>query len=294
MAIYKGSGVAIITPMNSDQTVNYNKLEELVNYHIDNGTDAIIIVGTTGEASTLTVQEHIDCIHKTVEFAKGRIPVVAGTGSNCTETAVGITKEAREAGADAALVVSPYYNKASQKGLVMHFSKIADSCDIPIILYNIPGRTGVNIQPETIATLVKTKSNIVGVKEATGDFGQVARTMNLLDGNVEFYSGEDAMVIPLLSMGGMGVISVMANIIPKDTHDMCQAFFDGDTAKAAKMQRDVVPLVDALFCEVNPIPVKEAMNLMGKEVGPFRLPLCEMEPANLERLKKAMKDYGIL
>lgn len=294
MPIYKGSGVAIITPMNEDESVNYDKLEELVNFHVDNGTDSIIIVGTTGEGSTLTEEEHIACIKRTVEFAKGRIPVVAGTGSNCTATAVELTKHARECGADAALVVSPYYNKTTQKGLLAHFSAIADSCDIPIILYNIPGRTGVTIQPETIATLIKTKSNIVGVKEASGDFGAVAKTMNLLDGNIEFYSGEDAMVVPLLSMGGMGVISVTANIIPQYTHDMCQAFFDGDTAKAAKMQRDVVPLVDAMFCEVNPIPVKVAMNLMGMNVGPLRLPLCQMEPANEAKVKTALENFGLI
>lgn len=294
MPIYKGSGVAIITPMNEDESVNYDKLEELVNFHVDNGTDSIIIVGTTGEGSTLTEEEHIACIKRTVEFAKGRIPVVAGTGSNCTATAVELTKHARECGADAALVVSPYYNKTTQKGLLAHFSAIADSCDIPIILYNIPGRTGVTIQPETIATLIKTKSNIVGVKEASGDFGAVAKTMNLLDGNIEFYSGEDAMVVPLLSMGGMGVISVTANIIPQYTHDMCQAFFDGDTAKAAKMQRDVVPLVDAMFCEVNPIPVKVAMNLMGMNVGPLRLPLCQMEPVNEAKVKTALENFGLI
>lgn len=294
MPIYKGSGVAIITPMNEDESVNYDKLEELVNFHVDNGTDSIIIVGTTGEGSTLTEEEHIACIKRTVEFAKGRIPIVAGTGSNCTSTAVELTKHARECGADAALVVSPYYNKTTQKGLLAHFSAIADSCDIPIILYNIPGRTGVTIQPETIATLIKTKSNIVGVKEASGDFGAVAKTMNLLDGNIEFYSGEDAMVVPLLSMGGMGVISVTANIIPQYTHDMCQAFFDGDTAKAAKMQRDVVPLVDAMFCEVNPIPVKVAMNLMGMNVGPLRLPLCQMEPANEAKVKTALENFGLI
>lgn len=294
MPIYKGSGVAIITPMKADESVNYDKLHELVNFHIDNGTDSIIIVGTTGEGSTLTEEEHIACIKKTVEFAKGRIPIVAGTGSNCTRTAVELTRDAKECGADAALVVSPYYNKSTQKGLIAHFSAVADASDLPIILYNIPGRTGVTIQPETIATLIKTKKNIVGVKEASGDFSAVARTMNLLDGNVEFYSGEDAMVVPLLSMGGIGVISVTANVIPQYTHDMIQAFFDKDVEKAAKMQRDVVPLVDAMFCEVNPIPVKVAMNLMGMDVGPLRLPLCQMEPANEAKLKKALEDFGLI
>lgn len=293
MPIYRGSGVAIVTPFKNDGSVNYDKLEELVNFHVDNHTDAIIIMGTTGECATLTEEEHITCIEKTVEFVKGRIPVIAGTGSNCTSTAAALTADAKRAGADAALVVSPYYNKSTQKGLIQHFSHIADAADIPVILYNIPSRTGVNITPETIAILVKTKSNIVGVKEATGDFSQVVRTMNLLDGNIEFYSGEDAMVIPLLSMGGLGVISVSANIIPKDVHDMVMAYLDGDREKAARMQWQQVPLVDALFCEVNPIPIKHAMNLMGMNAGPLRLPLCEMEETTLNRLKKAMTDYGL-
>lgn len=294
MSVFKGSGVAIITPMNQDESVNYDKLEELVNFHIDNDTDSIVIVGTTGEGSTLTLEEHLKCIEKTVEFVKGRIPVIAGTGSNCTATACELTKDARNVGADAALIVSPYYNKSTQKGLIKHYSTIADACDIPIILYNIPGRTGVNIQPDTIAELFKTKENIVGVKEATGDFAQMARTMYLTDGMIEFYSGEDAMVVPLLSMGGLGVISVVANIAPKNVHDMIMSYFQGDGATAMKMQREMIPLVEALFCEVNPIPVKHALNLMGMDVGPLRAPLCEMEPANLEKLKKAMKEYGII
>ena len=267
MAVFKGAGVAIVTPMNADQSVNYDKLEEIIEEQIAGGTDAIVIVGTTGEGSTLSMEEHSECIKKAVEFTKHRIPVVAGTGSNCTETAIQLTQEAEEHGADAALVVTPYYNKATQKGLVKHYSAIADSTKLPLILYNVPGRTGTNIAPEM---------------------------MRLCDGDLELYSGEDGLVVPILSLGGIGVISVVSNIAPHDVHEMVMSFLNGDIEKSRKMQLRELPLVDALFCEVNPIPVKTAMNLMGKEVGPLRLPLCDMEPANLERLKKAMKDYGLL
>ncbi|MCI6649377.1 MAG: 4-hydroxy-tetrahydrodipicolinate synthase [Lachnospiraceae bacterium] len=294
MAVFKGAGVAIVTPMNADQSVNYDKLEEIIEEQIAGGTDAIVIVGTTGEGSTLSMEEHSECIKKAVEFTKHRIPVVAGTGSNCTETAIQLTQEAEEHGADAALVVTPYYNKATQKGLVKHYSAIADSTKLPLILYNVPGRTGTNIAPETVATLHKTKKNIVGVKDATANLAQTSEMMRLCDGDLELYSGEDGLVVPILSLGGIGVISVVSNIAPHDVHEMVMSFLNGDIEKSRKMQLRELPLVDALFCEVNPIPVKTAMNLMGKEVGPLRLPLCDMEPANLERLKKAMKDYGLL
>lgn len=294
MAVFKGAGVAIVTPMNADQSVNYDKLEEIIEEQIAGGTDAIVIVGTTGEGSTLSMEEHSECIKKAVEFTKHRIPVVAGTGSNCTATAIQLTQEAEEHGADAALVVTPYYNKATQKGLVKHYSAIADSTKLPLILYNVPGRTGTNIAPETVATLHKTKKNIVGVKDATANLAQTSEMMRLCDGDLELYSGEDGLVVPILSLGGIGVISVVSNIAPNDVHEMVMSFLNGDIEKARKMQLRELPLVDALFCEVNPIPVKTAMNLMGKEVGPLRLPLCDMEPANLERLKKAMKDYGLL
>ena len=294
MAIFKGAGVAIVTPMNADESVNYDKLEEIIEEQIAGGTDAIVIVGTTGEGSTLSMEEHSECIKKAVEFTKHRIPVVAGTGSNCTATAIQLTQEAEEHGADAALVVTPYYNKATQKGLVKHYSAIADSTKLPLILYNVPGRTGTNIAPETVATLHKTKKNIVGVKDATANLAQTSEMMRLCDGDLELYSGEDGLVVPILSLGGIGVISVVSNIAPNDVHEMVMSFLNGDIEKARKMQLRELPLVDALFCEVNPIPVKTAMNLMGKEVGPLRLPLCDMEPANLERLKKAMKDYGLL
>ncbi|MGN0270838.1 MAG: 4-hydroxy-tetrahydrodipicolinate synthase [Candidatus Weimeria sp.] len=294
MAVFKGAGVAIVTPMNADESVNYDKLEEIIEEQIAGGTDAIVIVGTTGEGSTLSMEEHSECIKKAVEFTKHRIPVVAGTGSNCTATAIQLTQEAEEHGADAALVVTPYYNKATQKGLVKHYSAIADSTKLPLILYNVPGRTGTNIAPETVATLHKTKKNIVGVKDATANLAQTSEMMRLCDGDLELYSGEDGLVVPILSLGGIGVISVVSNIAPNDVHEMVMSFLNGDIEKARKMQLRELPLVDALFCEVNPIPVKTAMNLMGKEVGPLRLPLCDMEPANLERLKKAMKDYGLL
>ncbi len=294
MAVFKGAGVAIVTPMNADESVNYDKLEEIIEEQIAGGTDAIVIVGTTGEGSTLSMEEHSECIKKAVEFTKHRIPVVAGTGSNCTATAIQLTQEAEEHGADAALVVTPYSNKATQKGLIAHYSAIADSTKLPLILYNVPGRTGTNIAPQTVATLRKTKKNIVGVKDATANLAQTSEMMRLCDGDIELYSGEDGLVVPILSLGGIGVISVVSNVAPHDVHDMVMSFLNGDIEKARQIQLRELPLVDALFCEVNPIPVKTAMNLMGKEVGPLRLPLCEMEPENLERLKKAMKDYGLL
>lgn len=294
MAIFKGSGVAIVTPMKDNLDVNYDKLEELVNFHIDNGTDAIIICGTTGESATLSMEEHRKTIKSCVEFAKGRIPVVAGTGSNNTRIAIRHAKEAEEDGADAALIVTPYYNKATQAGLINHYSMIADETKLPIILYNVPSRTGTNIAPETVATLFKTKSNIVGLKEATGNMAQASKTMALCDGKLELYSGEDGLVVPLMSIGAIGVISVIANIAPKKTHEMVTNYLNGKCDEALKTQFESLNLVDALFSEVNPIPVKKALNLMGKNVGPLRPPLCEMSDENAKVLEKAMKDYGLL
>ena len=262
MAIFKGSGVAIVTPMKENLDVDFDKLEELINFQIDNGTDAIIIAGTTGESSTLTMEEHRRVIQAAVEFTKHRVPVVAGTGSNCTRTAIHLTKEAEEDGADAALIVTPYYNKATQKGLIAHYGQIASETKLPIILYNVPGRTGCNLMPETVATLVKENENIVGLKEATGNMAQASKTMYLCDGKLEMYSGEDGLVVPLLSIGGLGVISVIANIAPRQTHDMVMSYLEGDLEKARQMQLKSLPLVDALFSEVNPIPVKKALNLM--------------------------------
>ena len=294
MPIFTGSGVAIVTPMKENLEVNYEKLEELIEFHVSHGTDSIIITGTTGESSTLTMEEHRKVIKAAVDFTKHRIPVVAGTGSNCTKTAIQLTKEAQEDGADAALIVTPYYNKASQAGLVSHYSQIAQETTLPIILYNVPGRTGCNLLPETVATLVKNNDNIVGLKEATGSMAQASKTMYLCDGDLELYSGEDGMVVPLLSIGGIGVISVIANIAPQETHDMVSAYLTGDHKRALELQMKALPLVEALFSDVNPIPVKRAMNLMGMEVGSLRSPLCEMGDAAAQVLENAMREYGLL
>ncbi|MCI5648459.1 MAG: 4-hydroxy-tetrahydrodipicolinate synthase [Fusicatenibacter sp.] len=293
MAIFKGAGVAIVTPMTETKEINYEKLGELIEEQIAGGTDAIIICGTTGESSTLTHEEHLEAIRYTIEKVNHRIPVVAGTGSNCTETAIYLSQEAEKYGADGLLLVSPYYNKATQKGLIAHYTSIANSVSIPIILYNIQSRTGVNIAPETIAYLYKNVENIVGVKEASGNISQVAKIMQLTDGKIDLYSGNDDQVIPLLALGGCGVISVLSNIAPRQTHDMAMKFLEGDVAGAREIQLKAIPLIEALFCEVNPIPVKAALNLMGKEVGPLRPPLTEMEPANQQRLAAAMKEFGI-
>lgn len=294
MAVFEGAGVALVTPMNADGEVNYKKLEEILEEQIAGGTDAVIVCGTTGEASTLTHEEHLEVIRYSCQVVAKRIPVIAGTGSNCTETAIYLSQEAEKAGADAVLVVSPYYNKATQNGLIAHFTAVADSISIPVILYNIPGRTGVNIQPQTIVTLCKTVKNIVGVKEASGNFSHIAQLMSLADGCVDLYSGNDDQIVPLLSLGGKGVISVLSNVAPKQTHDICAAYFAGEVKKSMELQLNAIPLITELFREVNPIPVKAAMNLMGKDVGGLRMPLSEMEPQNQEMLKKAMEEYGLL
>lgn len=294
MAIFTGAGVALVTPFREDESVNYEKLSELIEEQIKKGTDALIICGTTGEASTLSHEEHVEVIDYAVKAVKGRIPVVAGTGSNCTETAVYLSKEAEKSGADGLLIVTPYYNKATQKGLITHYTMVAESVSLPIIMYNVPGRTGCNILPETAVTLAKNVKNIVGIKEATGNLSQVARLMALADGCIDLYSGNDDQIVPMLSLGGKGVISVLSNVAPTQTHDICARFFDGDVEGSRNMQLDAIPLIDALFSEVNPIPVKEAMNLMGMQAGPLRRPLSPMEPQNKERLEKAMKAYGLL
>ena len=294
MAVFKGAGVAIVTPMHEDGSINYEKLEELIEYQIANSTDAIIICGTTGESSTMTHGEHLKTIKFAIDKTAGRVPVIAGTGSNCTETAIMMSKEAASYGADALLLVTPYYNKATQKGLIAHYTAIADAVpETPIILYNVPSRTGCNILPETAAALCKNVKNIVGIKAASGDLSQIAKMMSLADGSIELYSGNDDQVLPILSLGGQGVISVLSNVAPRETHDMVMKYLEGDLDGARKLQLDMIPLISALFCEVNPIPVKTALNLMGKEVGPLRMPLCEMEPANQEKLAKAMRDAGI-
>ncbi len=294
MSVFTGAGVAIVTPFHEDGSVNYDKFAEIIEEQIAQGTDAIIVCGTTGESACLSEEEHVDVVKFCIERVNHRIPVVAGTGSNCTDTAVHLSRDAEAYGADAVLTVSPYYNKATQNGLFAHYKKIADSIKIPMILYNVPSRTGCNIAPETVVRLCREVSNVAGVKEASGNIGQVVKLMSMADGKVDLYSGNDDQIVPLLSVGGLGVISVLSNVAPKQTHDICQKFFDGDIAGAAKAQLDAIPLIDALFCEVNPIPVKTAMNLMGKDVGPLRMPLSPMEPQNVEKLKKAMTEYGIL
>ena len=294
MAVFEGAGVAIITPMKANGEVNYDNFGEIIDYQVENGTDSIIVCGTTGEASTLTYEEHIECIRYTVDRVHKRIPVIAGTGSNCTQTAVYLSKSAMACGADAVLVVSPYYNKATQKGLISHFSTVAGAIDIPVLLYNIPGRTGCNILPETVAYLAKNVENIVGIKDATGDISQVAKMMYLCGDSLDLYSGNDDQIVPILSLGGKGVISVLSNVAPKETHDIVAKFLEGDTKGSLELQMKYLPLVKALFSEVNPIPAKMAMNLMGLEVGPLRLPLTEMEEANARALKAELEKVGLL
>lgn len=294
MAVFTGAGVAIVTPFKENGEVNYEKFGELIEDQIAGGTDAIIVCGTTGESSTLDHEEHLAVIKYCIGKVAGRIPVVAGTGSNCTETAVYLSTEAEKYGADGLLLVTPYYNKATQNGLFKHYKTIADSVKIPCILYNVPSRTGCNIAPETVVRLCSEVENIVGVKEASGNISQIVKLMSIADGRVDLYSGNDDQILPLLALGGIGVISVLSNVAPRQTHDICEKFFNGDVAGSCAEQLRAIPLCNALFCEVNPIPVKKALNLMGKEVGSLRAPLTEMEEENAAKLEKAMKEYGIL
>ena len=293
MSIFTGAGVALITPMHEDGSVNYEEMERIVNDKILNGTDAIIVCGTTGEASTMTHEEHIETIKACVDMTKKRVPVIAGTGSNCTATAAYLSKEAQNAGADGVLVVSPYYNKATQAGLKKHFTEIAKAIDIPVILYNIPGRTGVNIQPKTIADMVAEVENIIGVKEASGDLSQVAELLSLAQGEIDVYSGNDDQIVPIVALGGKGVISVLSHVVPKDTHDMVIKLIEGDVEGSRNLQLKYIPLITALFSEVNPIPVKAAMELMGFQAGPLRMPLTRMEEAHKQVLRQAMIDAGV-
>lgn len=293
MSIFKGAAVAIITPMTETQEVNYEKLGELIEEQIAGGTDAIVICGTTGEASTLSHEEHLDAIKYTVEKVNHRIPVIAGTGSNSTETAIYLSQEAEKLGADGLLIVTPYYNKATQKGLISHYTQIANSVKLPIIMYNVPSRTGCNILPQTAVTLAKNVENIVGIKEASGNISQVAKLMQLADGCIDLYSGNDDQIVPILSLGGIGVISVLSNVAPRETHDIVRLYMEGKVKESCELQLKALPLVDALFCEVNPIPVKGALNLMGKEVGPLRSPLCEMEEEHKELVKQELIKFGI-
>ncbi len=294
MSVFIGAGVAIVTPFYEDGSVNYEAFGRLIDMQIEGGTDSIIVCGTTGEASTLTHEEHIECIAFCVDRVKGRVPVIAGTGSNCTETAVYLSKEAKSAGADACLLVSPYYNKATQKGLIAHFTEIAKAADLPMILYNIPSRTGCNILPETAAYLAKNVDNIVGMKDATGNIAQVAQTMLCCEGRLDLYSGNDDQIVPLLSLGGKGVISVLSNIAPRVTHDIVMKYLEGDTKGSLALQLAYLPLINALFSEVNPIPVKKALNLMGYQAGPLRKPLTEMEDAHAAVLQAEMRKVGLI
>lgn len=294
MSVFKGAGCAIVTPMYDDGRVNYDKLAELIEFQIAGGTDAIIICGTTGESSTLTHGEHLKAIDFAIKTVNHRIPVIAGTGSNSTETAVMLSTEAASYGADAVLLVTPYYNKATQKGLIRHFTTVAEEIpDTPVILYNVPSRTGCNIEPATAVYMAQNVKNIVGIKEASGNLSQVAKLMSMADGCIELYSGNDDQILPILSLGGLGVISVLSNVAPKETHDMVAKFHAGDVKGAAELQLKAIPLCSALFCEVNPIPVKAALNMMGFGVGPLRGPLTEMEDDHKKVLAQAMRDFGI-
>lgn len=288
MPIFKGAGVAIVTPFTQDDKVNFEELGKMIDFQIAGGTDAIIICGTTGESSTLTHEEHDACIKFAVEHTAGRVPVIAGTGSNSTAEAIRLSTHAQNNGADALLLVTPYYNKATQKGLIQYYTAIANSVDLPIILYNVPSRTGVNILPQTAVTLAKNVKNIVAVKEASGNISQVAELAALADGCIDIYSGNDDQVVPLLSLGGVGVISVLSNVMPKLTHDMVMSYLNGDVKLSRQLQLSVMNLNKALFCEVNPIPVKEALNMMGWNAGAVRSPLCEMEPQHKELLRKEL------
>lgn len=290
--IFRGAGVAIITPYTEDG-VNFEELGRIIDDQIENHTDAIVITGTTGESATMSVEEHKEAIKFAVEHTKGRVPVIAGTGSNETRIAVEFSMYAEEVGADALLVVTPYYNKCTQKGLIQHYTMIADSVNIPIILYDVPSRTGVSIQTSTYAELAK-HPNIVAVKEANGDLSKILRLRAACGDDLVVYSGNDDQIVPILSLGGQGVISVLSNVAPKVTHDMCQLYFDGKVEESMKLQIEYADLIDALFCEVNPIPVKVAMRKMGWNAGPLRMPLCEMEPAHEAQLEKALRNHGLI
>ena len=288
MSIFTGAGVALVTPFKEDLSVDYDQLEKFIDFQIDNGTDSIVICGTSGEASTMSHDEQIEVVSACVSHVNGRVPVIAGAGANCTDEALNLAKRSEKVGADALLVVTPYYNKATQKGLEEYYTTVGNSVDIPIIMYNVPGRTGTNIQPATAVKIAKSVDNIVAIKEASGDIGQVATLAALADGCLDIYSGNDDQVVPLLSLGGVGVISVLSNVMPKLTHDMVMSYLNGDVKLSRQLQLSVMNLNKALFCEVNPIPVKEALNMMGWNAGAVRSPLCEMEPQHKELLRKEL------
>lgn len=291
--VFTGSGVAIVTPMHADGSVNYQVLKELIEFQIQNGTDSIITCGTTGESATLSHEEHCKVIQFTIDQVAGRIPVIAGAGSNETAYAIKLSKEAEKMGADALLVVTPYYNKTSQAGLVRHYHMIADSVNTPVIVYNVPSRTGCNIKPETYVQLAK-HENIVGVKEANGDISSVAKTLSLCGDALDVYSGNDDQTAAIMALGGKGIISVLANICPREMHEMAQKILDGDLAGGVKMQLAYLKLMDAMFMDVNPIPVKEAMNLMGYDCGECRMPLVSMSEEMRGHLKSILAEYSLI
>lgn len=291
--IFTGAGVAIVTPMNSDGSVNYNKLKELIDFQIEGGTDAIIVCGTTGESATLDHDEHVKVIKTAVNHINGRVPVIAGTGSNYTNYALELSKESEDLGADGLLMVTPYYNKTSQDGLVEHYTYVADRVNTPIILYNVPSRTGTNIKPETYARLAE-HPNIVATKEASGDLSALATTIHLCGDRLDVYSGNDDQIVPILSLGGIGVISVLSNIAPEVPHNICKYYLDGNVEASRKLQIDYIGLISALFCDVNPIPVKEALNILGFEAGPVRLPLVSLSEGNRNRLINELKSANLL
>ena len=292
--LFKGSAVALVTPFTRENTVNYDKLEELVEFHIKNGTDAIVVCGTTGEASTLSDREHIATIKCVIDTVNKRIPVIAGTGGNDTEYSILLSKIAEKFGVDGLLIINPYYNKGNKTGIKAHFTKIAQSVDTPIIIYNVPSRTGVNLSPNLIAELSYSEQNIVGVKEASGDMTQVAEIARLVNDDFAIYSGNDDQIVPILSLGGAGVISVLSNVMPKETSDICKLYFEGKVKESAELQIKLCDLINALFVEVNPIPVKTALRLMGYNVGKLRMPLSEMTEKNLETLKTALNKHNVI
>lgn len=291
--IFKGAGVAIVTPFNDDGSINYDRFGEMIDYQIENKTDAIIVCGTTGESAAMSHEEHVECIKYCVDRVAKRIPVIGGAGSNDTAFAVRLAKDAERAGCDGLLCVTPYYNKTSQRGLVKHFQTVADSVDTPIILYSVPSRTGVTVMPETAYELSKHK-NIVAIKEASGNIGLVAKIKALCGDDLDIYSGNDDMIVPVLSLGGAGVISVLSNVCPRETHDICELFFEGRVNESAKLQLELLDLINALFMDVNPIPVKDAMNIMGLNAGPCRMPLISMDDAHMKKMNDVLLKYGLI
>ena len=291
--IFTGAAVAIVTPFSAQGNIDYEMLDKLIEYQIANGTDAIVACGTTGEASTLTDDEHKEVIEFIIKKVHKRVPVIAGTGSNDTLYALELSKFAKQAGADAHLQVTPYYNKTTQRGIIKHFEYIADRVELPMILYNVPARTGLNILPETYSELSK-HPNIVATKEANGDIAALTKTMNVCGNNLDIYSGDDGLILPVLALGGKGVISVLSNIMPRETHNICELFFEGENKKSADLQKSLIDVINALFIETNPIPIKAALNLIGVNVGECRLPLCEMTDKNHTTLKNILKEYGLV